>query len=106
MAKTWEKTVMSDEQIESKVEEFCSYLEGHRQALKQVAQAQAEISYKAGYNAAADKGLEACGKCEARQEGIRKVVEFADSECPHSHFRNARRFCDRCWENFKKENGL
>ena len=44
--------VLNDEEIEGVVSEFCSYLDGHRQALTEVARAQrdADVLFYAGDN--------------------------------------------------------
>ena len=97
----WEKTVMSDEQLEDLFQE-----KRHEPTSwdKDVAKAQAEITgkiaYKEGEVAGYKRGLE---MREPYKEGIRKVVEWLDS---HNNSDVNLEVLTVEWQAFKKENGL
>jgi len=82
---------LSDEAIEECITEFCSYLEGHRQSLREVAR-------------------------KAEQERLRQIVEWGMESCIE-HLPKwqgqvdlmggvlTRRECPKCWQELKKLGG-
>lgn len=113
-----EDTVMSDEQIIKAVTSNIrgTDAEAHLNKYHPVAKAQAQISFKAGYDQRESefvynpdyldfkKGIEA-GRTTGKQAGIREVVEWVLGWCEHTTDPLQRRYlCSACMRELKEWN--
>jgi len=101
-AKTWEDTVMGDNMRTTIIDNSYNF---ETLALN-IAKAQAEISYKAGYKHALEGAVIEGGYESVKKQGRKEVVEWGEQPCPHcvglEDVNNllgrkvAKRECDEC----------
>ncbi len=98
-----EDTVMNFDEALMDAYENNNPTSDHAIGCRAVAKAQAEISFRAGYEKAVDENAE--GWCDGHAKGIKEVVERSNEPCPHTGG-FLKRDCDTCWQAQVKDWGL
>ena len=85
------------------------YLTSGQSYIKRIAQAQAEISFKAGHKHALEGAVIEGGYESVKKAGIREVVESLKKPCPHSYDCISQvniGSCAICWQAQLKDWGI
>ena len=94
-------TVMSQTETTKLIDKWLNGEMDARHVSGAIAEAQAEISFKAGYKYALEGAVIEGGYESVKKAGIREVVEWAEQNDPNNSF-----WKSQCWQEQKKEWGI